>query len=312
MAKIVIDSKSSTTNDVENKSAINNETIENSLDKPQKEKIVSEEDNYIEKVNDPNKINVNIADKDTPLVILFGPPNCGKTMTLIRLTRYLKKEGYVISPIRTFRPSNDKNYQKRCDEYDSKVSLDNAAESTALTDFMLIEILKNGKRLCQILEAPGEGFFDPMEPKRPFRNYVNTIINSNNRKIWCIMVEPDWGNMSDRIDYVSRIHLLKTKMRLHDKIIFIFNKIDKTNFIISPGHVNLRQAHRDIENLYPGIFAPFRNMNPITRFFSEGRYDFIPFQTGDFTKSITDLTYQEGPREYPAKLWNTIIKRIKG
>ncbi|SHF95039.1 hypothetical protein SAMN05444405_1182 [Bacteroides luti] len=265
-----------------------------------------------EELNDPNKINVTIADKNAPLVILFGPPSCGKTMTLVRLTRYLKGEGYKISPIKSFRPSHDYNYKNICDNYDNMINQSDAAQSTDRINFMLVEIIKNGKRLCQILEAPGEFYFNPGHPTAKFPNYVNTIINCNNRKIWCIMVEPDWENECDRNNYVSRIHNLKQKMRPTDKTIFVFNKIDLTNFVISPGHINLPQATKEVANLYPGIYAPFRNMNPITRFFSEWRCDFVPFQTGDFTESNTTMTYQEGPHEYPSKLWNTILKRING
>ena len=273
----------------------------------------TEKDSFNEvELNDPNKINVTIADKDAPLVILFGPPSCGKTMTLVRLTRYLKEDGYKISPIKSFRPAYDKNYKKICDGYDAMISQSDAAKSTDRINFMLVEILKNGRRLCQILEAPGEYYFNPQKPNEPFPNYVNTIINSNNRKIWCIMIEPDWENHSDRSNYVLRIQQLKSRMRLRDKVVFVYNKIDLTNFVLSPGRINLQQARRDVENLYPGIFTPFRNMNPITRIFSEWRCDFVPFQTGNFTESNTSLTYQEGPREYPAKLWNTILKQIRG
>ena len=266
-----------------------------------------------EELEDPNRINVTIADKKAPLVILFGPPACGKTMTLVRLTRYLRSEGYKISPIKSFRPSYDKNYESICNDYDIMINQTNAAKSTELISFMLVEIILNGKRLCQILEAPGEYYFDPQNPNGQFSNYVNTIINSSNRKIWCIMLEPDWENHADRSNYVTRIHSLKKRMRPKDRTIFVLNKIDLTNFVISPGRINIGQARRDVENLYPGIFAPFRNMNPITRFFSEWRCDFVPFQTGDFTKaSNNELTYQEGPQEYPAKLWNIILKRING
>lgn len=266
-----------------------------------------------EELEDPNRINVTIADKKAPLVILFGPPACGKTMTLVRLTRYLRSEGYKISPIKSFRPSYDKNYESICNDYDLMINQTNAAKSTELISFMLVEIILNGKRLCQILEAPGEYYFNPQNPNAQFPNYVNTIINSGNRKIWCIMLEPDWENHADRSNYVTRIHSLKKRMRPKDRTIFVLNKIDLTNFVISPGRINIGQARRDVENLYPGIFAPIRNMNPITRFFSEWRCDFVPFQTGDFTKaSNNELTYQEGPQEYPAKLWNMILKRING
>lgn len=67
---------------------------------------------------DPNRINVTIVNKDIPLVILFGPAACGKTMTLVRLTRYLRSKSFKIFPIRTFRPSDDQNYQKLCDNFD--------------------------------------------------------------------------------------------------------------------------------------------------------------------------------------------------
>ena len=38
----------------------------------------------VEERLDPNRIQVTVKDKDVPLVLLFGPPACGKTMTLIR------------------------------------------------------------------------------------------------------------------------------------------------------------------------------------------------------------------------------------
>ena len=54
------------------------------------------------KYDDPNEIKVIISNKNIPIVILFGPPSCGKTMLLIRLTRYLKSIGYSIKPIKNF------------------------------------------------------------------------------------------------------------------------------------------------------------------------------------------------------------------
>lgn len=262
--------------------------------------------------DDPNKINVTIADKNVPLVILFGPAACGKTMTMVRLTRYLRNRSYKISPVRSFRPANDHNYRELCENFDSMINQSDASKSTNRIEFMLIEVLNNGKPLCQILEAPGEYYFDPLNPHNPFPNYVNTIINSTNRKIWCVFVEPDWENDSDRRNYISRIHQLKKRMRFKDKTIFVYNKIDKTEYVISPGKINVPQARKNVSDLYPDIFVPFRNMNPITKFFSKWRCDFVPFQTGDFTQSATDLTYQQGPEEYPTMLWNTIYKHIKG
>ena len=55
-------------------------------------------------LSNPDNIMVTIADQNVPIVVLFGPTTCGKTMTLIRLTRYLQKYGYKVSPVRSFRP----------------------------------------------------------------------------------------------------------------------------------------------------------------------------------------------------------------
>lgn len=263
-------------------------------------------------MNDPNNISVTIADPNSPLIILFGPPACGKTMTLVRLTRYLQNQGYTIAPIKTFRPSTDTNYKEMCENFNEMINSDNAAKSTGRISFMLVEVIKNGNRLCQILEAPGEYYFNPEKPNNPFPNYVNTIINSGNRKIWSILVEPDWENEIDRRNYVSKITGLKQRMRMSDKVIFIYNKIDKTNFVRSVGNINIVSAIKEVENTYSNIFVPFLNQNPITKLFKKYNCEFVPFQTGDYTQAINGLTYQEGPDEYCNSLWSTLFKNIKG
>lgn len=263
-------------------------------------------------MNDPNSISVTVSDPTAPLIVLFGPPACGKTMTLVRLTRYLQNEGYIIAPIRTFRPASDTNYADICTNFDAMINNDNAAKSTSRISFMLVEVIKNGKRLCQILEAPGEFYFNPNTPNAQFPNYVNTIIGSNNRKIWAIMVEPDWLNQADRKNYVSRITYLKQSMRTKDNVVFIFNKIDKTNFVRSVGNINVSAAITEVQNLYPSIFIPFLNQNPITKIWKKHNCKFIPFQTGFYTNAINGMTYQEGPKEYCRNLWSTLISNIYG
>lgn len=271
--------------------------------------------------NDPNQISVTIADGKAPLVILFGPPACGKTMTLVRLARYLNKNGYKISPIKTFRPSDDQNYVEICksENFNKIINSPDAANSTANISFMLVEIIKDGKRLCQILESPGEYLFNPNKPSEPFPSYVNTIIHSNNRKLWAIMVEPDWRNVEDRINYVAKINDLSTQMSVKDKTLFIFNKIDKTNFIRKQGQVNVPQAKVEISNLYPGIFEKFKNQNPISKIWKDYLCGFVPFQTGTYTpttridsKGNAVWNYQEGADYYPQMLWNEIQKSITG
>ena len=184
---------------------------------------------------------------------------------------------------------------------------------------MLVEIIKDGRRLCQILESPGEYLFNPNKPSEPFPSYVNTIIHSNNRKLWAIMVEPDWRNVEDRINFVTRIHELSTRMDVKDKTLFIFNKIDKTNFVRTRNQINVPQAKVEISNLYPGIFEMFRNQNPITKLWKDYLCGFVPFQTGTYTQTTkmdsrgnVVYNYQEGPDHYPQILWEQIRKSITG
>lgn len=114
-----------------------------------------------EEITDANAIRVTIDDPTTPIVVLFGPPTSGKTMTLIRLTRYLNQHGYEVRPVETFRPAADTHYQRMCEKFNEMVYSDNAAEGTSNISFMLVKVTQKGCSICQILEAPGEGYYMP-------------------------------------------------------------------------------------------------------------------------------------------------------
>lgn len=271
-----------------------------------------------EELNDANKIKVTISDSQAPLVVFFGSPSCGKTMTLIRLTRYLKgKAEYSVIPDTAFRPNYDTNYKEMCKNFDLMISSEDAAQSTSKINFMLIKVICNGKTLCQILEGPGEYYFDPSNPQAKFPKNVNAIINSPNRKIWAIMVEPDQTNdrmgTEERRCYVDKIRYLKTKMSPRDKVIFVYNKIDvDSQFIVNATTIKDNLVMKHTKELYPNIFVNFMNMNPITKWWNPFNFDFVTFQSGDFQEANDGkLTYQESSDYYPQKLWKAILKGIK-
>lgn len=280
-----------------------------------------------EEQKDPNKIHVTIADQETPIVVFFGPPACGKTMTLICLARYLKEHGYTVTPVTSFRPLHDKNYQDMCRCFDDMVYSYEAAKSTSKINFMLVNVSYNGKPICQILEGPGELYFHPDHPLEPFPSYVHAIINSKNRKIWTIMVEPDHTNKKMtpedkkipddknkiRRQYVNKINLLNKSRMTRDKVIFLYNKIDETNFRLNATSINYNSAIADTKKNYPGIFNSFVNQNPITKLWKSYNCDFIAFQAGNFNDTEDGTkTFTPSNDEYPKKLWNLILKRIRG
>lgn len=310
MPKIITDSTSEQSPVVEN---VTSETIVTDLTQDPEDPVSYS----AEELSSPEAISVNVADETTPIIVLFGPPASGKTMTLVRLSRYLKSLGYTIEPIRAFRPSHDDNYKKICDGFNKAVSSEWAAELTKGLNFMLLKVSMRGKPICQILEAPGEHYFNPAdesEPKKSFVGYISNIINSPNRKIWIDIVEPDWKDIGDREKYVGKISLLKSCISRKDKTVFLFNKIDKTEFVHGQGEVWMKPAGKYVSDNYPGIFIPFKNFSPISSLWRPYNCSFVPFVTGSYTptevKGESKVKYEAGPGAYPRRLWNEIIKML--
>jgi GTPase SAR1 family protein len=265
---------------------------------------------YVAKANDT----VTIADP-SPVIILFGSGASGKTMTLIRLTKYLIQQGYKVQPERTFRDARDTHYQNMCNNFTSIVNNTKAPGSNAVIDFMLVKVMdKWGRPICQLLEAPGEHYFDPFAPKRPFPAYINTISQGNNRRTWVFIVEKDWMNQSDRNNFAQKICDLQQQYVLtRDKVIFTCHKADLHPQYMVGGSYNVPLFFNDIQNQYPNIFSKYENTNPITKLWRKYNFDFIVFSAGSFSDD------DEGGQNYvpsnmvnPALLWKSILKTVKG
>lgn len=260
-------------------------------------------------------VNVNVKDKKSPIIFLFGPPAAGKTMTLVRLYGYLKNININIKPNESFVSNDGGEYVRRCKNFHNDAMSNLAAEATKGVNFMLLDIWDNGTKKCQILESPGERLFEPDPNKEetfPVQ-YVSSIINSDNRKVYIFILEPEYKDYETRMRYKDRIAEVKQMMDENDKVIFLYNKIDCSPALDSNGNVNIKTLIEEINEDYPGLLDLFKVHGPraIIR-----EYDcyLIPFQTGTYSEEFNTVLnkkvkiFTAGKNKYPQELWNAINK----
>lgn len=269
-----------------------------------------------EELKNPNTIVVTVSDP-APVVVLFGAGGSGKTMTLVRLTRYLRSRGYTIEPDRTFRPSRDEHYKQMCEQFHSLVNDSYAPDRTRVLNFMLVKVMDSyGNPRCQILEAPGEHFFNAKDPNTPFPAYINSITQLPNRKIWIFIVERNWEDQEDRANYAKKIGDLQSIISTQDHIIFACHKADLFPAAIHNGIPNEKRFFQEINNQYPGIFSRYKNRNPITSLFNPYNFEFVVFSAGTFNSNGDKINekrvYTQGKDFYPERLWKAINKGISG
>ena len=144
-------------------------------------------------------------------------------MTLVRLYRYLNHININIKPNEDFVSKDGGEYVSRCKNFHNDAMSNLAAEATKGVDFMLLDIWDNGAKKCQILESPGEKLFEPDPNKKiPFPvQYVSNIIDSDNRKVYIFILEPNYKDDATRVRYKDRIAEVKQMMDKKDKVIFL-------------------------------------------------------------------------------------------
>ena len=268
----------------------------------------------------PNDITVQVSDPRAPIILLFGAPSSGKTMTLVRLSRYLRKKGFSVSVDPLFVTSrNVWEYAENSAKFNEMLSATTALPGTGRNDFLFIRICDNrGKLICQILEGAGEDYFPSDGTNRaqtPFPSYMTGIFNSGNKKVWMFLTEPNWDvNQIDREEYVLRIAYCKNQFfnSKRDKSIILYNKIDRTEFVYGPGQVHVKNAMSYCNNEYQGLFQIFRNTSPLP-WADKYTCKFVPFSTGVFGETIMGQYghYDISHDSYPYNLWNTIMDCIK-
>lgn len=265
-----------------------------------------------DELNDVNNITVTIPDTQTPIVVFFGSQASGKTLALLRMIRFLESEkmGYTIEPEYIFRPQTDKHYKKMCAGLKDVAYSQYAPGGNDVISFMLVRVLNREQRpVCQILEAPGEHYFDGSADLN-FPTYIRNICGVPNRKIWVFLVQQDWGkDPNERNMYAQKICAMQELIMPKDKIIFMYNQCDrKPNQYKSNRHPNVPLFFERIRGQYPNIFARYTRTGWLESFlFGKYKFQQVCFSAGSFTKTKDNKeVWIPGQDFYCQDLWKLI------
>ena len=260
-----------------------------------------------------------IYDYKSPIVVFVGPAASGKSMILVRLAQYLRNSGYIIEPDPSF-VGTDQYVQEDCKEFKSKLSTDIALDGTV--KHLLVSVRdKERNKIAQLLEAPGEDFFNPQNPTSPIPTYLNTIMASQNRKTYVIILDLDSkfslrNHHKERALYAQRLisQIYPNIHKKRDRIILLYNKLDLTGYATIHGVTNLTAAKEDSVQLYPMVY------NSMKKKYFGGLVEvddfvFKPFCTGVYTDQTDEngndfQTYVPADDCYPKELWQEIIRRL--
>lgn len=280
--------------------------------KPRTQGDVMQETYTEEEQRDVNAITVTIPDQNTPIVVFFGSPASGKTLALMRMIRYLEAHDHQVIPEEVFRPKTDRHYARMCSELKSMVYNNYTPGGTDVISFMLVKVLNPvGQPVCQILEAPGEHYFDG-SPALDFPTYINAIRTSPNRKIWVFFVEQGWGtDQPERNLYAQKIRSMQGLISPNDKVVFLFNKADRKrdSQYDRTGKPRKQLFFNQIRLEYPGIFTRYQNTGLTKLLYGEYNFKAICFSSGIFNKTNDGREVWTLEDDwYCAELWNAIRK----
>ena len=261
--------------------------------------------------------NVVVTDKKNPIIILFGPTNCGKTTVLIRMIRYFmnwkdssNKNPYNYVLDRAFRKGDA--YEKMCEKMDEFIKEDEIIPAnTPPTEYLLAKITENGRTIFQFLEAPGEHWV-PMPDKKTIRHgqefekYIKDISHLPNKRIWVFFFNLNW-NVNDedlRKDYLKRIENAKKDLvKPKDSVIIMINQADvRREFFGDDNRPRFEQFVEEVKNSYNNGQDNCITMfdEPFLIFWKKGPRKVV-FSSGSFEEDIDDDNkekWYEGPKFY--------------
>lgn len=261
-------------------------------------------------------ISVHVTNTTAPIVLFFGAPSSGKTMTLVRLAKYLRSKGYQLTVDSNFCRSAWE-YEENMNNFHEMLGTQYALKGTNRNDFLFIQIKDSkGNVVCQLLEGAGENYFPTQGRNRAslaFPRYMTEVFSTPNKKVWTFITEPNWRvDFNDKQEYVSRIQYCKSQFSGNkDKFIVLYNKVDLSGTMIDKDSVNVKAAMKMCNDEFSNIFKTFEKDG---LFGKSIKCEFVPFSTGRFGElnSSGRINYTPSAASHPARLWDAILKSIKG
>ena len=269
---------------------------------------------------------------NSPLVIFVGPASCGKTMVLMSLAEYLRKDlKYVITPDYNFIEFDDA-YVKLCNEFKDKLNHNIAVErgkykpamSKTNKPIMVDVFTKTNKRVVRMLEAAGEDFFDPTNPAMPIERYITNAVSVSRTGrcpvYYVLLLDLHTRNHelyrddTLRDEYQKRLIEICKNYKKGDKIILLYNKYDENRAGIGedPMDIVKKKYNTLIDSLK-------RNFIGIHEY--DGYDTLLPYVTGvdyhfeeDYEGKKGDVPVyytDDAVLKYEKDLWAALTKKFK-
>jgi len=244
------------------------------------------------------------------LVVFSGPREVGKTVALIRLAFYLRNKREIkIEPNKSFR--HDEAYKAAVEAFEKDLNQPNFSPNrTGSINFLVLDIFKNANLYCQFLEAPGEAFYDSLNPsKRTFPAYITRALNDQKlNRVFVFFFEDRMLQGQHPMAYSKRLASLVGKMnKKKDDVVIIYNKADRKSSYFDGDQPNVKEFKRHLyeDQNYSEFFGALtRHGVPVK---------FLPFSSGDFEKipGKNEERWIHSNDFYPEALWRAIDKCFK-
>lgn len=284
---------------------------------------VKQQDNGSNADDSKTYMNITVLDS-SPIVILFGPKDCGKTTVLLRMLRYFRKKtdsnnsrycDFVLD--RSFRKGKAyTNMCKKIEDYlndEKKITI-----GTPPVEYLLARITERGDTIFQFLEAAGEDYVpmpndNHIDNEADFKPYLKKITELPNKRIWVFFFNLKWKEDNEvvRKEYFKRIRKAKDELlKPNDSVIILFNKADESKEYCEGVSPNLRQFKNWARRLYCDDEKDCFSLFAIPRFLIGDKMpDSVAFSSGKHVKNEdndNEEEWEQGPSSYCVALEKAI------